>query len=111
MIAMSYVISATDALDLSLNESDTVKSVIMNIGILLRTRQGTIPMFREFGLPMRFLDRPLPVARVLMFNEIKEAIEQFEPRAELVDITYTVDEKDPGRLIPSVEVNIRDEQS
>ena len=46
-----------------------------------------------------------------MFNEIKEAIEQFEPRAELIDITYTVDEKDPGRLIPSVEVNIRDEQS
>lgn len=108
---MSYVISAADTLDLKLNETDTVKSVITNIGILLRTWQGTIPMFRDFGLPMRFLDRPLPAARALMFNEIKEAIEKYEPRAELVNIAYTVDETDPGKLIPTVEVNIRDEQS
>ena len=111
MIVMSYVISAADPLDLTLNEADTVKSVITNIGILRRTRQGTIPMFRDFGLPMRFLDRPLPVARVLMFNEIKEAIDKYEPRAEIVNITYAIDIKDPGKLIPTVEVNIRDEQS
>lgn len=106
MIHMSYRISAVDPLDISLNESDAVQSVISNIGIILRTRQGDIPMYRDFGLPMRFLDRPLSAARVLMVAEIKEAIERFEPRAEFVGVTFDVDAKNPGRLIPTVEVEI-----
>lgn len=103
---MSYRISAVDPLNLSLNENDAVQAVISNIGIILRTRQGDIPMYRDFGLPMQFLDRPISVARVLMIAEIKEAIEKFEPRAELISVSFDVDSDNPGRLIPTVEVEI-----
>lgn len=53
---MTYKVSAVDVGTVKLNEQDTVSSVLQNIAILLSTRQGTVPLYREFGLPMRFLD-------------------------------------------------------
>ncbi len=49
------------------------------------------------------------VAKPLLYLEVKEAIERFEPRAELVSMEVLVDESRPGRLIPIVEVRIKDE--
>ena len=108
---MKFRITNKMPVDYTLVENEEVVSILQDIALLLQTKKGTVPGYRDFGLPMRFLDRPLPAARALMFNEIKEAIEKYEPRAELVNIAYTVDETDPGKLIPTVEVNIRDEQS
>ena len=42
-------------------------------------------------------------------QETKEAIEEGEPRAEFVQATFEIDPNDPAHLIPTVEVNIRDE--
>lgn len=106
---MSYKVTAADLSRISLNESDTVKSVLQNIAIILRTRQGTVPLYRQFGLPMNFVDRPIPVARPMLYVEVKEAVEEFEPRAEVVDVTFEEDPAVPGKLIPTVEVEIRNE--
>lgn len=106
---MSYKVSAVDLSAVRLNESETVASVLQNIAIILQTRQGTVPMYREFGLPMNFLDKPIPVAKPMLYVEVKEAIEEFEPRAEVLDVTFEEDPSAPGRLIPTVEVEIRNE--
>lgn len=106
---MSYKVSAVDLSAVRLNESETVASVLQNIAIILQTRQGTVPMYREFGLPMNFLDKPIPVAKPILYVEVKEAIEEFEPRAEVLDVTFEEDPSSPGRLIPTVEVEIRNE--
>ena len=103
---MSYKVTAADLGAVRLNETDTVSSVLQNIAIILSTRQGTCPLYRGFGLPQKFLDKPIPVAMPMMYSEIKEAVEEYEPRAEIVDITFEVDPSAPGRLIPTVEVNI-----
>lgn len=95
---------------LRLNETDTAASILQNVAILLRTRQGTVPLYREFGLPQKFLDQPIPAARALLYAEVKEAVEAFEPRAEVVGVTFQEDAADPGRLIPVVEVEIIGEQ-
>ena len=52
---MTYTVKAGTAA-VALNETDTVKSVLQNIAIILRTRRGSCPLYREFGLPMEFLD-------------------------------------------------------
>lgn len=104
---MSYKITAGDLSSLQLNETDTVKSVTQNVAIILATRQGTCPGYRGFGLPQRFLDKPMPVAKPMMYSEIKEAIEEYEPRAEIVNISFSEDKNVPGRLIPTVEVEIK----
>ena len=60
---MRYKVTAADLTRVRLNESDTVTSVLQNIAIILSTRQGSVPLYREFGLPMRFLDKPIQIAK------------------------------------------------
>lgn len=101
---MTYTVTAGAAL--TLNETDIVSSVLQNIAIILATQRGSCPMYRDFGISMDFLDRPIPVAKTLAFAEIKEAIEAYEPRATVVDMTFSEDTNTPGLLIPTVEVRI-----
>lgn len=102
---MTYTVKASAAA-VTLNETDTVKSVLQNIAIILRTRRGSCPLYREFGLPMDFLDRPQPVAKAMAIAAIKEAVETFEPRVTVEDISFEEDANIPGILIPIVEVSI-----
>ena len=106
---MPYIVS-TDIQRISLNEKNTITSVLQNVSIILRTRLGTVPLYREFGVSNSYLDRPVVVAEPLLYAEIKEAIEQYEPRAEVIDISFAQDPEMQGVLIPTVEVNIISEQ-
>ena len=106
---MSYKVTASDIGAVQLNETDTVRSVLQNIAIILSTRQGTWPLYRGFGLTQKFVYMPMPVALPMMYSEVKEAVEEYEPRAEVVNVTFEVNEAAPGRLIPTVEVNIINE--
>ena len=81
---MSYKVTAADIGAVQLNETDTVRSVLQNIAIILSTRQGTCPLYRGFGLPQKFVDKPMPVAMPMMYSEVKEAVEEYEPRADVV---------------------------
>ena len=53
-----------------------------------------------------FIDTPITVVSPIIYAEIREAIETFEPRCEVVDITFEIDPQNPGRLFPAVEVEI-----
>lgn len=106
---MSYYVNPSTPMKITLNETDTVKSVLQNVKIILATLQLTVPLYREFGLPGRFVDKPIPVAKALMVGEVKEAIERWEPRASLLNISFEEDIAFPGKLVPAVEVEIQDE--
>lgn len=107
---MSYIVSPANTGEITLNESDTVSSVLQNIKIILATKKLSVPLYREFGMEMKFVDKPMPVAQSLIIVEIKDAIAKWEPRAELVSVEFQADESDPGKLIPVVEVEIDDGQ-
>lgn len=106
---MSYKVSAADLTHIRLSEPDTVASVLQNVAVILATRQGTSPLWRDGGLPQNFVDKPIPVAKPMLLAEVKEAVERYEPRATVVGVTFTEDWVTPGRLIPTVEVEIREE--
>lgn len=106
---MSIKISSKDLSAITLNESDVVASVMQNIAIILSTRRQSVPLYRNFGLPMQFVDRPIPAAKPLLVAEITEAIAEFEPRATLLGVTFEIDESAPGVLIPTVEVEINEQ--
>lgn len=57
---MSFRVSPQDLTRIRLNEADPVASVLQNIAILLTTRQQSVPLYRSFGLPMKFIDKRLP---------------------------------------------------
>lgn len=103
---MAYKVNAADLTHIRLNETDTVASVLQNVAIILATRQGTAPLWRDGGLPQNFVDKPIPVAKTMLLAEVKEAVEKYEPRATVVGVTFADDAATPGRLIPTVEVEI-----
>ena len=105
---MTYTVRASPETALTLNETDTVASVLQNVGIILRTKTGNVPLQRGLGLRMNWLDKPANVVPTMMVSDIKEAIERDEPRAKFVSISFEVDPNDPARVIPVVEVNIRE---
>lgn len=109
MSILSYKVTADDIGTVYLNEADPVRSVLQNVAMILATAQGSCPMYRGFGLPQKFLDKPIPIAIPMMYAEVRDAIDEYEPRAEVIDVTFAIDATTPGRLIPTVEVNVIDE--
>jgi len=105
---MNYTVNAQELGKIRLNESDKVASVLQNIAVILSTSLGSVPLYRDFGLPRRFQDKPIPVAKQMMIAEIQEAIVEHEPRATLTGVTFEVDASAPGKLIPTVEVEINE---
>lgn len=105
---MVYKVKSTDLKIVTLNETDTLRSVLQNIAIILKTHQGTVPMYREFGLPMKFLDKPVQIARPMIITEVKEAVEEYEPRAEVISVTFEPDPNIPNKYNPVVEVEINE---
>jgi len=100
---VSYRVTASTG-RLVLNETNRVKSILQNVSIILRTCQETVPLFREFGMPMRFLDAPMNTAIPTLIVEVREAIQKYEPRAELLSVNFLHDAS--GVLTPEVEVDI-----
>lgn len=101
---MDVVIDQDADFSANLQETDAANSVIQNVVLLLNTKKGTIPMYRDFGLPMEFVDKPINVAETIATLEIAEALEKFEPRASLKDLQFK-SSKD-GRMSIQLEVTI-----
>lgn len=106
---MAYKVNSAGNYSLSLQQESKVYSVLQNIAILLNTKRGTVPMYRDFGLPMEFVDKPIDVAENMAYVEISDALEEFEPRAKLEDVYF--EKTANGKMSITVEVSIEDEQS
>ena len=98
---MAYRITPGDLGPLKLNETDTVTSVIQNIGIILSTWEGTVPLYRDFGISSEYMHMPIPVTKALLRAEIKEKVERYEPRVSVIGVTF---EETGNGLIPMLEV-------
>lgn len=106
---MGYKISMSDIGAISLNETDTKKSILQNVSIILRTLKGSCPMYRDFGIDATLIDRPIPAAKVLLFSQIREAIEEYEPRVRVTSVDFDTQGEMQGALMPVVEVEIINE--
>lgn len=106
---MRYQVSEADLKTIRLSEQDTVSSVIHNVALILATPKGTVPMYRDFGLDREFLDMPMPDAENRMVAPIREAVEQWEPRATVKGVWFTRAGNGSGRLLAHVEIEINEQ--
>ena len=106
---MTYTVTPYKDGKISLNERDTLKSVLQNVAIILRTIKGSCPMYRDFGVNATVIDRPIPAAKALLYSQVREAVEKYEPRARVVQVDFDQTGEMNGTLIPIVEVEIVDE--
>lgn len=67
------------------------EEIAQNIHTILRIRRGTVPYFRSFGVSVTALDMPVVAASRFLASELVAAIQAFEPRASLGQITAEID--------------------
>lgn len=103
---MEYTVSATDLSNIRLDETDRVREILRNVAVILATPKGSVPMYRDFGLDMSFLDKPVNVAKNMAIIPVREAIEQWEPRAVYKGMTLAMDPSNPGKLTFTVQIEI-----
>ena len=88
--------------------SSTVEEVIQNVRTIMTTTVYSVPLDRTFGINPDMLDLPIPAAMARLTAEIVAAVQRFEPRAAVTEVTFAGDGAD-GILKPSVRLRIKEE--
>jgi phage baseplate assembly protein W len=102
---MTYTVRADEAAKVDLAPATLTQEVLQNVAMILSTVKNTAPLCRDFGLSARFLDAPTPAAEALLVAEVFDAMEEYEPRAEIVNISFERNEG-LGKIVLRLEVGI-----
>ena len=102
---MEYKVTVNNAVDFA--PHTTTAEILQNVRTILNTRIGTVPLAREFGISWEHVDMPLPVAKSIMQGAVIDAIEEFEPRARVENVSFDGDGEN-GILRPTVIISIKE---
>lgn len=102
---MAYSVKASESAKINLAPATLVEEVLQNLAMIIQTAAKSVPLYRDFGTSATYLDKPTPAAETLIVSEIYEAVEKYEPRAEIQNISFETDAK-TGKLSPCLEVEI-----
>lgn len=69
-------------------DNPTEREIIRNVKMILSTPLGSCPLYREFGVSMQALDRPMEIAETVFGIVAVEAVERWEPRVEVESIKF-----------------------
>ena len=108
MASSSYLVSADTAVDFC--PQTVAAEVVQNVRTILATRVGTVPFDRAFGADWDMVDRPLPVAQQLARAAFFDAVQKYEPRAVVEQMTFRKDEESAmdGALVPELTITLAD---
>ena len=106
---MIYTITTLDAA-VDFAPATEVEEILQNVRTILKTRIGTVPLNRSFGVSWEHIDKPMPVAKALMQATVIEAIQAYEPRATVKSVTFGDDATDmmEGLLKATVKISIEE---
>lgn len=88
--------------------SSRTAEILQNVQTILMTLKKSVPMDREFGISGDTMDLPIATAQAKFTSEIVAAVSKYEPRAQVLKISYQGDGAD-GVLKTTVKVRVRDE--
>lgn len=97
-----YTIQGTGPIQFS--PGNEMEEIFQNIRTILSTPKGSVPLDRDFGIDLSYLDSPTPVAEAKLTTEIIAAVKRYDPRVSVTAISFTGDMD--GKLKPVVEVRI-----
>lgn len=103
---MVYTVSTAKSVEIGI--TDTVAEILQNVSIILATWRGSVPLMRDFGISSEFLALPVHVARPLIIADVKESVERCEPRATVLDVHVSNDER--GMTTITVEIEVNDDE-
>lgn len=101
-----YVRISEDGLrNLNLDPETDEEEVAQNVVALGMTPQGTVPLERAMGMPMKYLHRHTISAKAIYESELIDQMDQYETRAALAGAAYDFTSND-DILRPLLEVEI-----
>lgn len=71
---------------------------------ILITSIRSVTLDREFAMDFVMVDKPKPIAKLMLTQEIAMKISLFERRCEFVDISYRGEDSVDGELQPEVKI-------
>lgn len=107
---MRYIVTLDSKIDFA--PENEVAEILQNVRTIIATVIGSVPMHRALGVSWDFVDAPLSEARIMLKQSIIEAIEDGEPRANLLEIEFEESgvEAMDGKLKPRVIVSIGNDE-
>lgn len=85
-----------------------LEEIQRNLGCLYGTAEGTCPGDRHFGIDQSFESYPLNVAQNMFALEVIEKTEEYESRAEVLDISFSYEED--GNMTPRITIGLKDSE-
>lgn len=79
--------------------------ILQNVAMVLASVVFSCPMDREFAWDGSLFDRPIQVVKALFSSRITAAVAKYEPRAQIVSVSYQGSGTD-GLIKPVVQVRI-----
>lgn len=89
--------------NIDLSPANEQQEIIQNIAVILDSIQNSCPMCRGIGIPSDIYGRPLPVVENMLVGYIYDQIEEYEPRADIAEVTFEQDEI-KGTVIPIIYI-------
>lgn len=83
-----------------------VKEIVQNVKYIILTDYYSVPLDREFGFNAVMVDKPQPIAELVISQEVAMKIAFYEPRCVFEEVNFrgTTLEGIEGRLIPEVKI-------
>lgn len=85
-------------------DQEELADIIEGLSFLCSTWTGKYPMNRDFGIDQNLLDEPLTTVEPLLAIEIKDKIERYEKRVEVLDVEFEYN-ADENTLTPIVSLD------
>lgn len=78
------------------------------LSMIVATRIGSTPLYREFGTDWAWVDVPEPHAMARFRADIISAVEKYEPRVRIISVSFRKDRTKAadGRLSPLVRFRL-----
>lgn len=89
---MAYIVKAFTPANSTLRRETLEEEVLQNVAIIVSTPKFSVPLDRGLGLAQRFIDKPIQVAQSILISEVLDAVEEYEPRAEVTNVTFEAGE-------------------
>lgn len=86
-----------------------VSEILQNVRMILATSRFSCPLDRSFAWDPTILDAPINLAKAKLTTAIIDAIRQYEPRAQVLGVSFRGDGMN-GQLVSVVRVVIADAQ-
>jgi phage baseplate assembly protein W len=104
---MNYKIT-DDLMAVCFAPSNVTTEILQNVRTILKTRRGTVPLNRDFGLSWAYIDKPIHEAYAMIAEDIVNQLERYEPRAKIVSLELQQSNVIDGRLRPVLTVAINE---